>query len=370
MAEEADRESKTEEASPRRIEEALRKGNTPFSREVGNFTILLAVGLVLPVCAALAARQLIPVLSYFIDRPHEFDLATGESAVILAWNVLGLSALAAGPLLLTLVVIGILSSVMQNVPRIALNRIKPDISRVSLSQGLSRIWGPHGRTEFYKLLGKIAIMVALFYLLIKAGTQRVAGYLQVVSGDLPSILVSELSGVFIAAGSCAAALAVADVIWTRWKWRIELRMSLHELKEEQRQADGDPMVRARQRSLARDRARRRMITAVPRATLVLVNPTHYAVALRYVQGEPGAPLVLAKGLDHLALQIRRIAEENKIPVIEDRALARSLYDVVKTDRPIPPEFYRAIAEIILLLMARAEGRSASAPVSGKPAPLT
>lgn len=370
MAEGPDRESKTEEASPRRIEEALRKGNTPFSREVGNFAILLGVGLILPFGASLVATNLIPILSFFIDRPYDFDLTTGESAVVLAWKVLEISALAIGPILLALVVIGVLSSVVQNAPRIALERIKPTLSRLSLSQGLSRIWGVHGRTEFYKLIAKTVIMAGLFYLLIKASTQRVTASLQVQSGDLPSILVSELSAVFLAAGSCAAALAVADLIWARLKWRIDLRMSLQELREEQRQSDGDPMVRARQRSVARERARRRMINAVPRATLVVVNPTHYAVALRYVQGESAAPLVLAKGVDHLAFQIRRIAEENRIPVIEDRALARSLYAVVKTDRLIPPEFYRAIAEIILLLMARTEARSASAPVSGKPATLT
>ena len=165
----------------------------------------------------------------------------------------------------------------------------------------------------------------------------------------------------VAAGSLAA-LVVADLLWTRLKWHFDLRMTKQEVKDEQKQAEGDPIVRARQRSLARDRARRRMMAAVPRATVVIANPTHYAVALRYVRGEEATPFVLAKGLDNLALKIREIAEAHDIPVIEDRALARSLYEAVSLDRPIPTEFYRAIAEIILYLMSRSNGGASNTVV--------
>jgi flagellar biosynthetic protein FlhB len=247
---------------------------------------------------------------------------------------------------------GILASGVQNSPRFVVHRIRPDPSRLSPAKGLARMLGGHGRVEFIKALVKLAVLGLLFYLLARGSVQRADSFLVMRHDDLPRALVVEISRLFLAVGLCAAALAIADVIWTRLKWRKDLRMSPHELKEEQKQADGDPIVRARQRSLARERARRRMIAAVPRATLVVVNPTHYAVALRYVQGESAAPIVLAKGVDHLALRIREIAEEREIPVIEDRDLARSLFQAVATDRPIPPEFYRAVAEIILHLMGR------------------
>ena len=120
------------------------------------------------------------------------------------------------------------------------------------------------------------------------------------------------------------------------------------------------MARARQRTLARNLARRRMIAAVPRATLIIANPTHYAVAMRYVHGESTTPIVVAKGVDHLALKMRQIAEANDMPVVEDPALARSLYAAVSTDRPIPPEFYRAIAEIILFVISK-QPRAAAPP---------
>jgi flagellar biosynthetic protein FlhB len=138
-------------------------------------------------------------------------------------------------------------------------------------------------------------------------------------------------------------IAIADFTWTRIHWRRDLRMSRHELREEVKQAEGDRMLKARLRSLRLDRARRNMMKAVPKATMVIVNPTHYAVAMRYVRSE---------GVDLVALKIREIAFENGVPVIEDRPLARSLYEAVSVDATIPAEFYRAVAEIVHLLQTK------------------
>ena len=129
-------------------------------------------------------------------------------------------------------------------------------------------------------------------------------------------------------------------------------MTKQEVKDEHKQIEGDPLVKMRLRSLQRDRARRRMISDVPRATLIIANPTHYSVALRYVREEGGAPMVVAKGKDLIALKIRAIAEENGIPIYEDRSLARSLYASVEVDKMIPSEFYKAVAGIILFLAQR------------------
>jgi flagellar biosynthetic protein FlhB len=143
-----------------------------------------------------------------------------------------------------------------------------------------------------------------------------------------------------------AIVAIADLFWTRHHWFTELKMTRHEIKEENKQAQGDPFVKSRQRSLMRDRARRRMIANVHRATLVIANPTHYAVALRYAREENDAPVVLAKGQDLIALKIREIAEKNGIPVFEDPPLARSMFAQVSIDSVIPSVFYKAVAELI------------------------
>ena len=147
-------------------------------------------------------------------------------------------------------------------------------------------------------------------------------------------------------------LVALDLAWARFHWRRELRMTKQELKDEFKQAEGDPLIKARLRSLARDRARKTMLAAVPRATLVIANPTHFAIALKYKHGEDAAPTVLAKGQDLIALKIREIAEQNNVPVVEDKMLARSMYDAVQVDQVIPAEFFRPVAEIIYFLHSR------------------
>jgi flagellar biosynthetic protein FlhB len=171
-------------------------------------------------------------------------------------------------------------------------------------------------------------------------------------GDLPQRILGLCGRIISAVLVATLVVAGADLAWARIHWRRDQRMSRQEVKEEVRQSEGDRLMRARLRSLRLDRSRKRMLTAVPRATMVVVNPTHYAVALRYVRSEGGAPLVIAKGVDLIALKIREIAEENSIPIIEDKPLARSLYDVVVVDSFIPPEFYRAVAELVHLIQEK------------------
>src|SRR5690606_29832994 len=143
-----------------------------------------------------------------------------------------------------------------------------------------------------------------------------------------------------------ALLAAVDVAWSRHHWFTQLKMTKQEVKDEYKQSQGDPIIKSRQRSIARDRARRRMINNVPRATLVITNPTHYAVALRYVREESDAPVVIAKGQDLIALKIREIARENDIPIFEDPPLARSMFAQVSVDSVIPSVFYKAVAELV------------------------
>jgi flagellar biosynthetic protein FlhB len=158
-------------------------------------------------------------------------------------------------------------------------------------------------------------------------------------------------------------IAVLDLLWSRFNWRQDLRMTKQEVKDEMKQAEGDPIMRSRLRSLQRDRARRRMMAEVPKATLVIANPTHYAIALRYVREETAAPVVIAKGQDLVALKIREIAEANEIPVFEDVALARSMYSQVSVDNMIPPQFYQAVAELVRVLYTSKAG-----PAVGKVTP--
>lgn len=352
MADDQDKESKTEEATPRRVEEALAKGNQPFSRELGSAAALIATGLGFPIAVAWMAMHLVPGLVLFFDRPGDVRLENADDVMALARLVAVFAGMAALPVFLGFGLPGLLSSAFQNSPRFVLQRITPEMSRISPAKGWQRIFGAAGRAEFLKSLVKFGVVAYTILLQLRTAPERVVAYTLMRPDDLVRGLIRDIGSIFLTAGLLMVGLAAIDLLWVRAKWRSDLRMSRQELKEEHKQAEGDPIVRARQRSLARSRARQRMIAAVPRATVVVANPTHYAVALRYVPGETAAPVVIAKGIDHIALRIREMAEDHDIPVIEDKALARSLYAAVKTDRPIPPEFYRAVAEILLYLMTR------------------
>ena len=245
----------------------------------------------------------------------------------------------------------------QNPPRIVFERIKPDLSRLSLADGWHRMYSIRGATEFLKSLVKFIAIAIIVMSMLQADRLQFVNALFVDPNALPD-LINQMAMRFVSGITVATLLLVAiDLIWSRRNWRKELRMSRQEVKDEVKQAEGDPMLKARMRSLALDRRRRNMIAAVSRATIVVANPTHYAVAIRYVREEGGAPLVLAKGKDFLALRIRAAAEENNIPVIEDKALARSMYENVEIDRMIPPEFYRAVAELIHMLQRHTRRRA-------------
>ncbi len=214
------------------------------------------------------------------------------------------------------------------------------------------MFGPRGWTEFAKSALKLAAVAASVAMLVASQRFALIDAMFVDPAGLPARLISLCVMATTAVMLAVLVIAGADLTWTRIHWRRDQRMSRHEVKEEVKQAEGDRMLKARLRSLRLDRSRRNMLAAVPKATMVIVNPTHYAVAMRYVRSEGGAPVVLAKGVDLIALKIREIAFENDVPVIEDKPLARSLYDAVAVDAVIPAEFYRAVAEIVHLIQSK------------------
>ncbi|MDP3524685.1 MAG: EscU/YscU/HrcU family type III secretion system export apparatus switch protein, partial [Hoeflea sp.] len=209
-----------------------------------------------------------------------------------------------------------------------------------------RIYGAKGMVEFAKSLTKIVVVSAIVATVMQGEFFRSLDFMfmdpTLVAPDIARLAAKVIIVVLL----CTATLAILDVLWTRYSWHADLRMSKQDIKDELKQSDGDPILKARQRSLARDRARRRMIAEVPRATLVIANPTHYAVALRYVREEGGAPVVIAKGQDLIALKIREVAEAHGIPVFEDPPLARSMFAQVSVDNFIPAVFYKAVAELV------------------------
>jgi flagellar biosynthetic protein FlhB len=352
MSDDQDSDSKTEEATDKKLHDAVERGVVPVSREVSILASMTAILIILVFVMPPRAERFVGTLVHFLDDPSGWRLERGSDVVALGEVMVIAAADFLAPIVVLLMIAGVVASVAQNPPRFVPDRIMPDLQRISLTGGLSRVFGPKGWTEFFKSTLKI-LAVASVVAMILVGQRYVltaAMFLDVV--DLPQRILKLCVHVIAAVMVATLVIASADIAWARIHWRRDQRMSRHELKEEIKQTEGDRMMKARLRSLRLDRSRKRMLSAVPKATMVVVNPTHYAVAMRYVRAEGGAPIVLAKGVDLIALKIREIAEENSVPIVEDKPLARALYDAVAVDSTIPPEFYRAVAEIVHLIQEK------------------
>ena len=352
MSDSEDKSSKTEFPTEKKISDAVEKGNLPVSREAPILASLLAIMAFIALQAREGIQRLLLSLQTTFENPLQWDLDTSADALhvlhMLAREAVWFILPAAG----LFIAGGVISSVLQNPPQINIERIRPKWSNVSPASGFTRIFGLRGLTEFGKAVFKfITIGVVVSMLLVSSFPTM----MQAMFADpvlVPELILQMamklLSGISIA----TIVLVAADLAMTRFHWRRDLMMSKQEIKDENKQAEGDPQIKARQRQIGRDRVRRRMMADVPLATLVIANPTHYAIALRYNREEGGAPMVVAKGADLVALKIREIAEANDVPVIEDKLLARSMYDHVEIDQMIPPQFFKAIAEIIYFLHSR------------------
>lgn len=352
MAEQPDKESKTEEATEKKVRDSLDKGQVPHSREATVLASMLAILIAVVFLLSDNVVTLRHTLESFIDRPESFLISNGADATALLYVI----ALECGkfvvPIVALFAVAGVAGAVLQHQPQFVTDRIQPKLERISIVKGWSRIFGIKGQVEFLKSVFKLSIVALAGYVALKGSYLDIFNALFMEPTATPK-LMQDLSVRFLSAAVAATGVLVAaDLAWSRFSWRRDLRMTKQEVKDEHKQSEGDPLIKMRLRSLQRDRSRRRMIAAVPKATLIIANPTHYSVALRYVREEGGAPVVVAKGKDLIALKIRFIAEQNGIPVYEDRSLARSLYASVEVDKMIPPEFYKAVAGVILFLAQR------------------
>lgn len=353
MSDGPDKESKTEDATEKRLAEARERGNVPVSREAAVFASLAAGALTFRFLAPQGAPHLTLQLATLIDTSSQRRLQAGGDILALFAALLVPIGLFLLPVLALHMVFGAGSYALQSPPSLKPQRIAPQWSRVSPAGNWSRIFGFAGHLELLKSAVKLAGFGLIAALYLRDGREQLVEAVFADTATLPRRMTDLVSGLAEAMALAAGVLMAVDLVFARLRWRRDQRMSREEVKREMKEADGDPVMRSRLRSLALARSRRRMMASVPQATMVIANPTHYAIALRYVRGETAAPQVLAKGQDLIAQAIRHIAVEHAIPVIEDKALARSMYHQIDVDRMIPPEFYKAVAEIINLLSTRA-----------------
>ena len=341
-----DKESKTESPTAKRMTDAAEKGNLPFSREITAFSSVVAVYFYFVYFARDGIAKVAETLRDLFEKPEQWPINSSNDLIALFMRLGADSASLVLPALILMMVFGISSSIFQQMPSFVLERISPKMSHISLTAGLGRMFGQVGLIEFAKAMVKVVIVgIVVCFALYSS----YFAYLDTMFSGPDSLftkMYADIRTILIIVLFATAIIGIGDFFWTKYKWVTDLKMTKQQVKDEAKQAEGDPIVKARQRSIARDRMRKQMIADVPRATLVIANPTHFAVALRYVREENDAPVVIAKGQDLIALKIREIAETNGIPVFEDPPLARSMFAQVSVDSVIPSVFYKAVAELI------------------------
>lgn len=346
MSDDQDKDSKTEAPTEKKMRDAAEKGNTPISREVPIFASALAFYLYLVFFLPAGVARMGETLRDLFEQPDQWSINSATDVISLFAHLGWESSALLLPAVALIMLFGVGSNVLQHMPSFVLERIRPQASRVSLSKGWERLFSVTGLVEFGKSLFKIIIVATIMVFALRS---EYFGTLDAMFSD-PQVMFVKfatiMKKIMIVILLATFVLAVIDFFWTRHHWYTQLRMTKQEVKDEHKQSQGDPIVKARQRSIARDRARRRMISNVPRATLVITNPTHFAVALRYVREENEAPVVVAKGQDLVALKIRELAREHDIPIFEDPPLARSMFAQVSVDSVIPSIFYKAVAELV------------------------
>jgi flagellar biosynthetic protein FlhB len=235
---------------------------------------------------------------------------------------------------------------LQHRPVFSAARLKPELSKLSPIKGFKRVFGLDGLANFVKGIAKILLVGGACVWVAWLDRARLVTALDLPLAGVAGLALSLMFKAMLAGLIVLAVIAALDYLYQRQRFMARHRMTRQELRDELKQSEGDPQVKARIRQIRIERSRQRMIAAIPEATVVITNPTHYAVALKYESGKMSAPVCVAKGVDHLALTIRKVAEENDVPLVENPPLARALYAAVEVDDEIPAEHYKAVAQVI------------------------
>lgn len=346
MADDSDDSQKTEEPSQRKLEKAREKGQVVSSKEVSSWIILFTGAVLAAYVFPQMGRGLVDALSPFIsntDDLHVDDLKTVSTVVVhIALKVF----LLIGVVGIVMALVSIGGNVVQHGFLWSAASMAPKLSKISPLAGLKRLFSKKSVVEFLKGIVKLAIVAGVAFFMIRPAVDGMDQWTTLtMRGILDALqaLIAKMSTGILAILFLIAAL---DYLFQRLEFINKMRMSRHELKEEYKESEGDPHIKAKLKQQRRQMAKKQSLSKVPEATVIVTNPTHYAVALKYQRGQTGAPIVLAKGVDFLAAKIRDLAHKHQIPIVENPPLARALYAACDIDDEIPFQHYKAVAEVI------------------------
>lgn len=345
MAESGSGQEKTEQATSKKLQEARDEGQIPRSRELNTLVMLLVSG----AAFLLLGKDIIAGLTEIYRSSFTFERDIIFDAGILPemfWQAVNSGIKAVLPLLAVLVVAAIIAPMALGGWAFSTKALTPKLDRMDPIKGLGRIFAWKGLVELLKALAKFLIVATAGYLLLQSKLPEflVLGNLNVDQGLAK--MGNDLIWIFVLLSCTLILVAIVDVPFQLWDYQRQQRMTRQEVKDEMKDTEGSPELKSKQRSAQREIAMRRMMENVPNADVVITNPSHYAVALRYDQLKMGAPVVMALGSDLVALQIRRIASANDVPILEAPPLARALYYSTELDQEIPAGLYLAVAQVL------------------------
>ncbi|MDP5281197.1 flagellar biosynthesis protein FlhB [Sphingomonas sp. DG1-23] len=355
MSGDTDQEDKTESPTDKKLEDARERGEVPMAPEMKHAAMFVAA---LVVMGGLGTWTMQLMGSLFVrlwGSAEDFRMEPA-GAQDFATGLFGAIASSLLPILGALFAFALLGGFLQGRPMLSASRIKPKWSKLNPVSGFMRTFSKQSLIEFLKTLAKLCLVVGIGAWIAwphAATIDRLVGADLVSMGAAANdIVYAMLFPIALLVG----ALAMFDFAWQRFAFLKKMRMTKQEIKDEYKQSEGDPKIKGKIRQLQMQRAKGRMMANVPKASVVITNPTHYAIALQYDHGAMNAPVVVAKGVDNVALKIREIAGEHNIPMVENRPLARALYASAEIDHPIPVEHYAAVAEVISYVMKIAKTR--------------
>ncbi|MBA44101.1 MAG: flagellar biosynthesis protein FlhB [Magnetococcales bacterium] len=348
MAEEQDQSQKTEEPTDQKLRKARERGQVPKSQEVNNFFMLLGIALMVGLTLSFLLQQIMDFTGAILTEAGTFCLQ--GDLVPMLWKTAKLLAVALIPSMLLLMALGYFGAVVQIGPLVSAESIKPTLSKISPLSGIKRMFSLKSFMEFLKSLIKMIIIGVVLTIIIMRHKDTFVALPQMSVPAFVMFNQQVFLEMVLGVLAVAALIAVMDYLYQRYEFMKEQRMTKQEIKDEMKDSFGDPHIRQRQRQIRMEQARMRMMDEIPKANVVVTNPTHYAVALLYAQGTQAAPKVVSKGTDHVALKIREKASEYGIPMVEDPPLARALYGQVDLGDEIPLTLYEAVSRVIAYVL--------------------
>ncbi len=356
MSEDSDDASKTEDPTDKKLSKGRDKGQVAQSQEIRSWAVLVAGTLVLTMMSPWLMGNVSDAVTPFLARPHTYDLDPGDLQRLIA-SVTSDLGIILWPVFALISVAAVASNLAQFGLLWASEKLKPELNKISPIAGVKRVFSLKQVIEFVKGIIKLSVVAVIAL----AASIPLMTDLELVPGFHLLFTLDRLYDIAIrlalATIAVMAAVAFLDYLYQRYAFMKQMRMTKQEVKDEHKSSEGDPQIKSRIRSLRIERFRQRMFSALSdRADVVVTNPTHYAVALEYKIDSMPAPVLVAKGVDHIAHRIKEVAEYNEIPIVENPALARALYSAVELEDEIPPEHYVAVAEVIGYVMNLNDGQ--------------